>query len=364
MNTQVFTAACPDYDQVRAAVRRLLDGFGGAEAFLKKGKRVAIKPNLLMARDPETATTAHPAVVAAVAEAFVKAGADVVIADSPGGPYNAYRMGQVYKACGMVQAAAQSGAHLNHDFSHREVMFRGRTLKMISPVADADTVISIGKAKTHMLTGFTGAAKNLYGCIAGLEKAAWHSRLPKIVPFCALLCDITECAAPALSIIDGVLGMDGKGPSGGRARKAGVLTASENPFAADFEMMRICGIDPSLAPLHKEAVRRGLVPADVNELTQLGDRVPPLDVPFVPAAKLKNSHALIGYLPRPLRTPLRRLLLPFPKFGTKCVGCGRCAEACPQHAIHVTDGHALVERRLCIQCYCCHELCPVKAVEL
>jgi len=364
MNMHVYTSACSDYEAASEAIGRILAYYGGAEAFLQKGRRVLIKPNLLMARTPDTATTAHPAVVAATASAFVKAGADVVIADSPGGPYNALTMASVYRACGMDRAAGESGARLNNDFSHRDVEFRGRVLRLIAPAAEADVIISIGKAKTHMLTGFTGAAKNLYGCIAGMEKAAWHSRLPGIGEFCALLCDIAEYVSPALSIIDGILGMDSKGPSGGRPRTVGALTASQNPFAADLEMMRICGFDLTLAPLHREAVQRGLVPETAGELVQLGDRLPPLDPPYVPAAKLNNSHAIVGYLPRPLREPLQRLLLPFPKFGNRCIGCGRCAEACPRQAITIEHGHAALEKSKCIQCYCCHELCPVKAVEL
>lgn len=363
MTVQVYTAACANYEAAKDAVGRILTGFGGAEAFLQNGKRVLIKPNLLMARTPDTATTTHPSVVAAVAEAFVKAGAEVTVADSPGGPYNPLRMSQVYKACGMEEAAA-CGARLNDDFSHQTVAYHGRSLKLITPAANADVIISIGKAKTHMLTGYTGAAKNLYGCIAGLEKAAWHSRLPKIENFCTLLCDIVECLSPALSIIDGVWGMDGKGPSGGRPQKVGALAASKNPFAADLEMMRICGIDLMLAPLHQEAVKRGLVPQTFDALIQMGDHVSPLDPPYVPAAKIKNSHAFIGYLPRALRDPLRRLLLPFPHFTTRCVGCGKCEEACPRQAITIINGRAKLDKRKCIQCYCCHELCPTKAVEL
>ena len=112
MDTRVFMTACPDYEQARVeeSVWQALAAFGGPKAFLQQGGRVLIKPNLLTASRPEAGVTAHPAVVEAAARLFVQAGAQVVIADSPGGPYNRRVMEKVYWACGMDQAAERSGA--------------------------------------------------------------------------------------------------------------------------------------------------------------------------------------------------------------------------------------------------------------
>lgn len=370
MDKKVFAAACPDYraDEVRRAVARMFEAFGGVGYFLKKGKRVVIKPNLLLAREPEGATTTHPEVVEAVAELFVNAGATVTIADSPGGPYNLLTLPRVYRQCGMDDAARRAGARLNRDCSSQTVHFEGsqaREFEILTPVRQADVIINIGKMKTHMLTYFTGAVKNLYGTVPGLTKAAYHSRLPGQQAFCRMLVDLCRCVNPDFSIIDGVEGMDGRGPSGGRVRHAGVLFASENPFAADLAAMYVCGLQPERSPVHTFAVGQGLVPDAPHKLEWAGDPVQPLAEPFVPASgQSRRSESVINRLPAGVRQPLRRVLVAAPRVTERCVGCGACARACPAHAIIIRGGRASVRKKDCIRCYCCHELCAIRAIQI
>lgn len=89
MEKTVFLAKCENYRsyEVKAAVYRILEGFGGPETFAKKGQKVLLKPNLVMASGPENAATTHPEVVLAVAQAFLEIGCSVTIADSSGGLY-------------------------------------------------------------------------------------------------------------------------------------------------------------------------------------------------------------------------------------------------------------------------------------
>ena len=61
---------------------------------------------------------------------------------------------------------------------------------------------------------------------------------------------------------------------------------------------------------------------------------------------------------------LGRVFRPKPRvLAAKCVGCGRCAESCPQQIITIREGKARIDLGRCISCFCCQEMCPVKAIE-
>ncbi len=367
MDTRVFMTPCSRYEQSRVeeGVCQALAAFGGPEAFLQKGDRVLVKPNLLRAAGPEQAITTHPLVVAAVARQFVRAGAQVVIGDSPGGPYHRRALEKIYRICGMEWAASNSGARLNWDCSSQKRQGPGRRqLDLITPAAQADVIISVAKLKTHMMMYFTGAVKNLYGLIPGVTKAAYHSQHPSQQQFARLLTDLSQIAQPDFSLLDGIIGMDGKGPSAGRPRNAGVLFAAANPFAVDLAAMVYCGLDPALSPVHLEGVRRGLAPEKWEQIELLGQPISPLKQPFAPAVPARHARPFIASMPHFLQPMLDQWLGAWPRFSSRCVGCGVCAKACPRQAIQVEGGRARLDKRRCIKCYCCHELCPQKAVEL
>ena len=181
------------------------------------GRRVLLKPNLLMKRRPEEATTTHPLVVEAAARLLLDWGAsEVTIADSPGGPYTRPLLHSIYETCGMTAAARQSGARLNEDTGfttlRREENRLVREFSIINPVAEADLVVSVCKLKTHSMTTLSGGVKNLFGCIPGLQKPELHLRFPEKADFGEMLVDLALTVKPALTIVDAVVGMEGDGP--------------------------------------------------------------------------------------------------------------------------------------------------------
>ena len=369
MDPTVFLAACETYDsaEVDAAVRRCLDHFGGASALVKPGMRVLVKPNLLMPQRPESATTTHPSVVIAVARAFAQAGALVTVAESAGGPYNAALQHLLYRVCGMDPLAGIPGVTLSTDTSVRDtVMPAGKavqSLPIIAPALDADYVVSVAKMKTHGFAYFTGAVKNMFGVVPGLSKAAMHAKFPDPARFAAMLVDLCERIRPGFSIVDGVVGMEGMGPSAGSPKKAGVLVASLNPYAADLACARIMGFAPEKIPVHAEAVTRDLVPGSPEELTWSGDALERFETFFRPAAnKLPGDR--MRALPRPVRAWIHRRFSPYPAILPDCIGCGKCAEICPRHTIEIRDGKAAIDYANCIKCYCCHEICPIHTIDL
>ncbi len=370
MDRSVFLAACGSYEpaEVNAAVHRCLDHFGGAASLVRPGMRVVLKPNLLMPQRPESATTTHPAVMAALAREFAAAGAQVILAESPGGPFNGPLLRILYRVCGMEALEGIPGVSLNTDSESRETALPDglavTSLPIIAPVLDAGFVVSAAKMKTHGFAYATGAVKNLFGVVPGLTKAALHARFPDPALFSRMLVDLCEFVRPGFSIVDGVIGMEGMGPSGGTPKKAGVLVASLNPYAADLACARIMGFTSAKVPVLVEASARGLIPGSADHLDWHGDPLDRFATFFRPATRKLPGDGMF-LLPRSARAWIHRRYSPFPGILPNCIGCGKCAEICPQQVIAIRDRRAAIAYDDgCIKCYCCHEICPVQAIDL
>ena len=373
--TQVYAASCPDYSQAEACIRALVEQMGGMGRFVRPGERIVLKANLLRAAPPESAICTHPAVVEAVAKLVKEAGGTPVICDSPGGALHKEGvLRSLYEKTGMAAAAAAAGAELSMDSSTRTVSLpEGKVLRqaeIITPVAEADGVIDLCKMKTHVLMSMTGAVKNLFGVIPGLSKVGYHATHPDHATFADVLLDLTGYVKPRLSLMDGILAMEGDGPgSSGTPRQAGLLLAAANPLALDTAAGAIMNLPRQDNPVLLAAERRGLTPCRMEDVELIGGTVEELrmaDYKF-PASTKSNLMDFLGPLARPAERLCKKALSQTPRIdGAKCVGCGICAKSCPGQAIAMTapGKKARISQKACIHCYCCHELCPQKAVEL
>lgn len=364
----VSLIACSSYDQMKVddAISQLLSQYGGA-VNLAGGKKVLIKPNLLMARAPDDVTTTHPAIVSALVRAFMAAGCKVTIADSCGGPYNVSVLKRLYRITGMEAVAEKTGAELNFDIASQEMEYQGGKrigkIPVIAPVHDAEFVVSVAKMKTHGLTRYTGAVKNLFGVVPGLTKPLFHSKFPDMTAFCEMIVDLCELVSPGFSVLDGIVGMQGKGPSGGLPKHAGVILGGCNPHAVDLAALRVMGFDPQSVPTVADAISRGFIPQNAKELIYQGDDPSKFELHFNPPPG-KTPGTFVRWMPKRFQKPLERWFVPYPYIMiNKCVGCGDCARTCPMHTIDICEKKAKIHYDKCVKCYCCHELCPVRAIE-
>ena len=378
MDGPVYVVSCPDYEQTEEKMEMLFSLLGGMGRFVKPGEKIVLKVNLLQPAAPDRAVTTHPLVVAAAARMVKAAGALPIIADSPGAgyKYTSKTLNTLYRKTGMFDAARTSGAELNFDTTCRRVSFdRGKLIKhfdVIDPVATADGVLNLCKLKTHTLMSFTGAVKNNFGVVPGLSKPGYHAKLHDKAQFADMLLDLAEYVSPRLSIMDGVIGLEGDGPGvAGVPRRVGLLLGSVNPLALDVVASEILGIPREQNPLLLAAARRGITPSRLEEVEVIGADAATIRVPGyrLPATveELGIGKHLTGWK-KPLAPYIKNWLSQWPRVAQgKCVGCGVCRDSCPEGAITVTGGKpkiALIDDKLCIRCYCCHELCPEGAIGL
>ncbi len=367
-SARVALVRCPDYqpEKVEAAMVRGLDLLGGAAHFFRRNDKLLLKPNLLSAAPPEKAVTTHPAVFAALGRLALDQGCRLSYGDSPA----RYSQSAAAEKSG-IAAEARRLQIPAADFSRPVTLANpgGLLLKQLTlaaAVLENDSLINICKLKTHAFTRITGAVKNLLGCVPGLLKADWHVRMPRIEHFGAGLVDLAVRLKPRLHVMDGILAMEGNGPSGGSPRQMGVLLLSTDPLALDSVFCRLIGLNPEFVPTMKPGLAAGLGTYLPEEIEVLGDppdelRADDFLVVRRPAERAIQSHFMPSFL--------QALLSPRPLIDQNaCTRCGVCVSACPvePRALFrdLPDQLPQFSSRHCIRCYCCQENCPEGAISV
>lgn len=188
----------------------------------------------------------------------------------------------------------------NQDFNH---------LRLSKEAVEADVLINLPKVKSHVQLTVTLGVKNLFGCVPGKMKAWWHLEAGKDADrFGVMLVETARALQPDLTLIDGIFGHQGNGPSGGESRFLGVLGAAIDVFALDRALIEVLQIDPISVPTIRAAQALGLCP----ELTTV-------EFPgFTPAALQVSDWKLPDHLvpidfgaPRVLRSTLKHFYIRF-----------------------------------------------------
>lgn len=335
---------------------------------LREGLKVVIKPNLIMAKNPNSPVTTHPLVIKAVVRWLREHGiTNITLAESSGGPYNTEYMKRIYHVCGMEQLTPE--VNLNMDFSAQTVNckegFANHSFHLITPIVDADYIINICKMKTHAMTGYSGGIKNLFGTIPGLEKPQMHYRWPEIEDFSRMLLELAQTVNPQLTIIDAIDAMEGNGPTGGTSHPMHMILAARDMYTQDYFATKLMGIEPESIVMIRQAVEQGL--AHPEEIAVVGDAVPKNLTPFQrpDAIRLDFTDNVPGFLKKPFAFFASRVLKSYPQLKKDlCVGCGKCAESCPAHLIRIENKKAKFKKKGCISCFCCQEMCPKKAISV
>lgn len=367
----VAVERCADYDSasVERALADALSSIGGMSSFVRPGQSVFLKANLLMKAVPDRAVTTHPEVVRAVVRAVKAAGAGtVMIGDSPGGRTTPSGARALFETSGLAAVAEEEGATLSllDDAVVRVANPEGRLYTSFNLGRDAvtaDVLIDLPRLKTHGFMMMTGAVKNLFGCIPGLEKAQFHMKVPERQDFAEMLVDLALACRPALSIMDAVVAMEGDGPAGGTPRQVGALLASADPYALDVVAAAIAGFGPDEVYTNVAARGRGLAPAGPDEVEVAG--TPWRDV--APATFSHPAKDITRSMPPAVGRWLQKRIASRPVLARPagCTSCRTCERNCPVEAIAMgADRRPRFDYDTCIRCYCCQELCPEQVIDL
>ena len=357
----VSIVRCETYheEEVLRGLRRSIDLLGGIEIFVKRGDRVLLKPNLLYGKAPEKAVTTHPSVVRGMIKIVREAGGVPLIGDSPG----MESLGRAAEKAGIKRVADETGCPLV-EFDRPIVPSerRGRRFKQLEvdrSVLEADVIINLPKWKTHGQVLLTLGVKNLFGCIPGPRKALWHLKAGQDQKlFARMLIDVYLTVRPALTILDGIVGMDGNGPGSGRPFPLGLLLGARDPLHLDQIVCDLLGIRRELLPTNRVAFESGI---GMNEIEVVGENVEEVKISGFQLPPLSDlGWSLPGFLKR----ALKKALTGRPVIDEEvCKICGRCEEICPPKAL-TQKGHLALDEQKCIRCFCCQEICPEGAISI
>lgn len=361
MTLPVALQPLADYDpaRVKEALLAVLEPFGGMAAFVRPGQRVLIKPNLLAGKEPAKAVTTHPEIVRQVILLAQAAGGSVSVGDSPG----IGKPETVARKCGILQVVTETGARFAPFLESVPVGGRDGSfhhLEVAREVLDAEVLINLPKLKTHQMMGFTGAVKNLFGVVVGMRKARLHLQAGADPAFFALmLLELAERFPPALSIMDGVVGMEGNGPGSGDPVQVGALLASPHPLALDTVATALVGLPARQVWPQRVARETGRRGSRLEEVVVIG---PPL-ASLRPQRFRPAPSSDIGFgLPGPAKRLLHEALTARPAIAPNCQRCGDCVRHCPPLAMTLDQQGVRIDYQKCIRCFCCQELCPHDAV--
>ncbi|MGF7119453.1 DUF362 domain-containing protein [Methanobacterium oryzae] len=361
--TRISISECQSYNikDVQNAVNCCLDNLGGISSFIKPESRVLIKPNVLIAKAPKEAATTHPIIIEAIINSVKSAGAVPIVGDSPGGPVG--NLERYWKATGIREVCNRLDIEIVN-FESAGVYkkkLNGNHYYISKQVLDADFIINVPKIKTHGLTVFTCAIKNMYGVVPGLKKTEYHKEAPKPSDFSKLVVDIFSLSKPRLNIVDGIIGMEGMGPSAGNPKELGMILVSTDAIALDSYICHILGKDPMKVPITKIAYEKGLGEADINRIEIMGHK-PEVMKDFKWPPNLASS---LDMIPSSIAKGLMKFYWSRPAIDSDlCTNCKTCVKSCPVEAL--SNGVYIPEFDYpeCINCLCCAEMCPEKAVYL
>lgn len=249
-------------------VYRALDLIGYAEKF-RGIKSVLIKVNFITTKNWETGATTDPMVVEGIVDKFRAVNIEPIVVESDATTTNADK---AYEASGMKELCERRGVewiNLRNAPDKMEIPIPGgeaiKNVKVPRIVIDTP-IISAAKLKTHAQTEVTLGMKNVFGLLPDKFKGKYH-----LIGIDKVIVDINTVLKPVMTVIDGFIGMEGRGPVHGQPVKMNTIIAGFDPVATDSTAARVMGFDPNYISHIRLAQEKKL--GEINNIEELGDGI-------------------------------------------------------------------------------------------
>jgi uncharacterized protein (DUF362 family) len=238
---------------------------------------VLIKVNFITVKTWDTGATTDPIVVEAIIERLKKLRVKIYVVESDATMTSADK---AFEVTGMREMCERNGVqclNLRHVKDRVKVDIpHGETLSsiVVPRIVTESAIVSAAKLKTHMSTGVTLGMKNMFGLLPDKLKGKYHLKgISKVIA------DINTVLKPALTVIDGFVGMEGRGPSDGAPVQMDLIIAGNDPVATDATACRVMGFDPHEISHVRKAHAKGL--GNIDDVQILGEKLENVVRPFL-----------------------------------------------------------------------------------
>jgi uncharacterized protein (DUF362 family) len=271
---RVGIISCDAYDGL-ILEKNLVEGFnyfGSIAKYMKSGNTVFIKPNFIRApRNPSDPPITNPALLYSLCKIIKDFGAKPVLGDSP-----AFGTVQrIIRKCGYDGKMASLGVKIvtlkRLVKVKRVVAGNEKTFVLSKDVVECDSIINVPKLKVHGQMGMTMAIKNIFGCVPGKRKAWRHmSYGDNGDDFARMIVETFAAVAPCFTILDGIVAMQRRGPTGGDPAKVGLLFFSEDGLAIERVVAEILEINQDTLPVFRAATALGIGESRLENIEIVG----------------------------------------------------------------------------------------------
>ncbi|MBU0985175.1 MAG: DUF362 domain-containing protein [candidate division Zixibacteria bacterium] len=334
------------------SIARLLEISGNPLSVLGPGQSVLIKPDLTCSPGGP-----HLKILRALVYVVAQTGATVYVGDSPWLVSESVQ--SVWRDLDLADLMAGAGATLV-SFEKAELAPRvaeASVLYLPALLGEADLIINLGRLRRDRLAVLAGTMYNTLGCIPGYKPGQFPPEYDSVTAFNAVVVDVFAAVAPSFNLLQ--VGDENRDT----ARGGGfALLAGDDAVALETVAAPMVGASPDSIPAIRLAAESGLGIAwpEAIRVVQMGQAGRRRHRPY--AAVRAN------WLNRPFVTrPFYRLRNRRPSLNTsRCGGCGRCVEVCPNRALALPEvpGPVLFREQLCVMCWHCHAVCERQAVSL
>ena len=252
---------------MRERVLSCLEGLGGIEKLVPRGKRVLVKPNLVIDRPHSSGAITNPALLDVLLDELKKtAPRELIVGEGSAAHYSTEK---AFRVSGVDRVAKKHGARLvnfQKDAYAEVPVPRGKELDRVEvarTVLEADVLVNVPVLKMHCQTRVTVGLKNLKGCISDDEKRRFHrldldqciADLNTVIPVHLVVVDATLCSF--------------NWECGGDAVRLDTVLAGTNPVAVDTVAAPLLGYHPGEIRHIVLSARHGLGPCDPEAIQVL-----------------------------------------------------------------------------------------------